>query len=55
MRLLDMAGKEIASKNYGTLNGSSEVTIDTRTLTSGVYLVELTVNNEKMTKRLIIQ
>ncbi len=55
MRLLDMAGKEIAAKNYGTLNGSSEVTIDTRTLTSGVYLVELTVNNEKMTKRLIIQ
>lgn len=55
LKLMDMSGKEIASGNYGTLNGSSTVELNTSALEAGVYLVELTVNNEKMVKRLIVE
>lgn len=55
LKLIDMAGKVLAAKNYGNLNGSSTVTLNTADLNAGVYVVELTVNNEKMVKRLIVQ
>ncbi len=55
LRLIDMTGKEISSKNYGTVSVASTVTINTSDLDAGVYLVELTVNGEKVTKRLVIE
>ena len=55
LRMIDMAGKEISSKDYGTLNVASTVTVNTANLDAGVYLVELTVNGQKVTKRLIIE
>lgn len=55
LKMMDMSGKEIAARNYGTMNGSSTVDLNTSLLEAGVYIVELTVNNEKMVKRLIIE
>ncbi len=55
LRVLDMSGKEITARNYGTINGSSTIDMNTSKFEAGVYLVELTVNNQKMTKRLIIK
>lgn len=55
VRLIDMAGQEIAARNYGSMNGSSNIQLNTAELTAGVYVVEVTINNEKMIKRLIIE
>lgn len=55
LKVTDMSGKVIASSNYGSLNGSSTVELNTSALVAGVYIVELTVNNEKMVKRLIVE
>lgn len=55
VRLIDMAGQEIAARNYGSLNSSSTIQLNTADLTAGVYVVEVTINNEKMIKRLIIE
>jgi hypothetical protein len=55
IKLIDMSGKELASRNYGTMNGASEVVMNTSELTSGVYLVELTIDGSKMIKRLIVE
>jgi len=55
LRVLDMSGKEITARNYGTINGSSTIDMNTSKFEAGVYLVELTINNQKMTKRLIIK
>lgn len=54
MRLLDMSGKEVAARNYGSLQTSSTIQLNTLELNAGVYLVELTVNGQRMTKRLVI-
>jgi hypothetical protein len=55
VRLIDMAGQEIAARNYGSLNGASTIQLNTAELNAGVYVVEVTINNEKMMKRLIIE
>ncbi len=55
LKVTDAAGKEVANKNYGSMNGSSTVMLNTAELDAGVYLVQLTVNNEVMIKRLIVE
>ena len=55
MRLIDMSGKELAARNYGALETSSTIQLNTMDLNAGVYLVELTVNGQRMTKRLVIE
>ena len=55
VRILDMTGKEVASKDYGVLASSSIINLNTVGYQSGVYLVEVTVNGQKATKRLIIK
>ena len=55
LRLIDMSGKEIAARNYGALEISSTIQLNTIDLNAGVYLVELTVNGQRMTKRLVIE
>ena len=55
LRVLDMSGKEITTRNYGTINGSSIIDMNTSKFDPGVYLIELIVNNQKLTKRLIIR
>ncbi|MFZ9028335.1 MAG: T9SS type A sorting domain-containing protein, partial [Crocinitomicaceae bacterium] len=55
LRLLDLSGKVIAASDYGTIATSSVVNLNTADLNTGVYLVELTVNGERMTKRLVVE
>ncbi|MDF3029214.1 MAG: hypothetical protein K0S23_3521 [Fluviicola sp.] len=51
----DIAGKEISSKNYGQLNGSSIITINTSNTPVGVYFVNVKMNNAVTQKKVIIQ
>jgi hypothetical protein len=55
LSILDMSGKVLAERNYGNLNGSSTISLNTSTLNPGVYLVNLTVNGESLVKRLVIE
>lgn len=55
LRLIDMSGKEMASRYYGAVETSSTIQLNTADLNAGVYLVELTVNGQRMTKRLVIE
>jgi hypothetical protein len=55
VRIIDISGQEIATRNYGSLNGPSNIQLNTADLSAGVYMVEVRINNEKMIKRLIIE
>lgn len=51
----DIAGKEISSKNYGQMNGSSIITINTSNTPAGVYFVNVKMNNIITQKKIVIQ
>jgi hypothetical protein len=55
LAIVDMSGKVIAERNYGNLNGSSTISLNTSNFNAGVYMVNLTVNGETMVKRLVIE
>jgi hypothetical protein len=55
LSIIDMSGKVVATRNYGNVNGASTVTVNTADFNAGVYMVELTVDNVKSVKKLIIQ
>ncbi len=55
MKLVDVSGQILTSRNYGILNGSYNVGLNTSTYNAGVYFVELTINGSKVIKRLIIE
>ncbi len=55
LKVTDAAGKEVANRDYGSMNGSSTVALNTSTLDAGVYFVQLTVDNETLIKRLIVE
>jgi hypothetical protein len=53
--MIDMAGKEVASRDYGVVTAGSKLPINTSALESGVYLVQLSVNGVVMTQRLVVE
>lgn len=53
--LIDLSGKVVASKNYGTIQGSSTIDLNTSNLQSGVYLVQVKFDNNVSVQRLVIQ
>jgi hypothetical protein len=55
VRVLDMTGKEIASRAYGSMNGSSHITYNTSDLKSGIYIVEVVINGARINRRLVIE
>lgn len=55
LRLLDMSGAVLAQRNYGSVDGTSTIQLNTNDLMAGVYFVELTVNGNRQTKRLVVQ
>jgi hypothetical protein len=55
LRVVDMSGKTVAFKNYGSMNGASTIDMNTSMLDAGVYMIELTVNNQTMVQRLIVE
>ncbi len=54
MRLLNVAGKEIAKSDYGMIS-SSTLDLNVSSLQPGIYFIELTVNGEKVAKRLVVE
>jgi hypothetical protein len=55
MKVIDMSGKVISTKDYGTLNGTSMIDLNTAGMKAGIYLIEFAVNGDKVVKRLIIE
>lgn len=53
--LVDMMGKEVASKNYGVVAAGSKLPINTTSLEAGIYMVQVTINNLQMTQRLVVE
>ena len=53
--VLDLQGKQVVTKNYGVFSTSSVINLNTTDYPSGIYLVEVSVNGQKATKRLIIK
>jgi hypothetical protein len=53
--VLDLSGKVIANRVYDNMNGASTINYNSSDLSQGIYLVEVTINGEKMTRRLAIK
>jgi len=55
LSVVDMSGKEVESRDYGSMITTSNIQLNTSTLEAGVYLVHLMIDDVRMTKRLIVQ
>jgi hypothetical protein len=55
LKVIDMSGKILASRDYASMNGASQINYNSSALQAGIYMVEVTINDEKITRRLVIQ
>lgn len=55
VRISNAAGQELVSRNYGSMNGSSTINLATSSYLPGIYFVELTINDQLVVKRLIVE
>lgn len=55
LKVIDMNGKTLASRDYGMMNGASTVTLNTSNYTAGVYIVELTIDHSVVKRLLVVQ
>jgi hypothetical protein len=55
MKLVDFAGKVMSEKAYGSVEGEYQINVNTTNFKAGVYFVELTVNGQTTSKKLIIE
>lgn len=55
VNVMDMNGKTLKSRNYGSMNGASTIQIPTSDLAKGVYVVEVTANNGVTRKTLVVE
>ena len=53
--VLDLLGKQVVAKNYGVFSTSSVINLNTTDYPSGIYLVEVSVNGQKSTEKLVIK
>jgi hypothetical protein len=51
----DLTGKVVATQNLGTVAGANSVTVDTQSLSNGVYMVNLSVNGSISTQKLVVR
>lgn len=51
----DLAGKVVYSNTLGKVNGAQKVTVNTDSLTSGVYMVSVTVDGVVSTQKLVVR
>lgn len=51
----DLAGKVVYSNTLGKVNGAQKVTVNTDSLTSGVYMVNVTVDGAVSTQKLVVR
>jgi hypothetical protein len=45
----------MAQRNYGLLEGNTNITLITTAYSSGVYIVETTINGATIQKRIIVE
>ena len=55
LKVTDMSGKVIAERNYGSMNGSSTIELNTSLLEAGVYMVEVLQGNNRTVQKLVKQ
>jgi hypothetical protein len=55
LKLIDFAGKVMSEKAYGSVQGDYQINVNTSNFKAGVYFVELTVNGQTTSKKLIIE
>jgi len=55
INVTDLSGKVVFTSALGTVNGTQNITIDTQSLTSGVYMVNLSVDGAVSTQKLIVR
>lgn len=55
VNVTDLAGKVVFSQNLGTVAGAQNVTMNTESLTNGVYMVNLSVNGTVSTQKLVVR
>lgn len=55
INVTDLAGKVIYTNALGTVNGAQNVTVNTENLTSGVYMVNVSINGTVSTEKLIVK
>ncbi|MEO6190983.1 MAG: Omp28-related outer membrane protein [Saprospiraceae bacterium] len=54
IQILDLTGREIARRDYGSLNGQVELPINTLAFDNGSYVIKLKVNNKISTSKLVV-
>jgi len=55
LTVTDLSGKVVFNNAMGTVNGAQKVTVNTDSLTSGVYMVNINVNGTVSTQKLIVR
>ena len=55
LKLIDFAGKVMSEKAYGSVQGDYQINLNTSNLKAGIYVVELNVNGQTISKKLIIE
>lgn len=55
MKIMDITGKVVAERNYGEMNGTNLLPIETSTFAKGIYFVELHTGSVVTTTKLIVQ
>lgn len=55
LNVTDITGKVVANQTINAVAGANQTTVDATQLTSGVYFVNLNVNGEASTKKLIVR
>ena len=53
--ILDLSGKVLSNKNYGLLTGNTILPLSTNNISTGVYIIETSINGKKTQKRLIVE
>jgi hypothetical protein len=55
LRIIDLSGKQVGSKDYGMIGAGVQLPIVTNMLESGIYVVELTIDGQISTQRLVVE
>ncbi len=54
VELLDNLGRVVATQNYGELSGRNQVTLDVSAVNAGMYLMNIRVDNQLVSKKISI-
>jgi hypothetical protein len=55
VNVTDLAGKVVYTSALGSVNGAQKVTVNTESLTNGVYMVNVIVDGTVSTQKLIVR